>query len=109
MRKTTRPGRDAKAPKQGVTMSEEAALFERRDEEMPDARDLRPLTPEERADVAEAVRVMNAGGIIVYPTDTIWGIGMEASDPNSTSPAKWKGKNLLGKALMRVRDALKSK
>ena len=43
------------------------------------------------------------------PYDTIWGIGMEASDPNSTSPAKWKGKNLLGKALMRVRDALKSK
>ena len=43
------------------------------------------------------------------PYDTIWGIGMEASDPNSTNPAKWKGKNLLGKALMRVRDALKSK
>lgn len=43
------------------------------------------------------------------PYDTIWGIGMEASDPNSTSPAKWNGKNLLGKALMRVRDALKSK
>ena len=43
------------------------------------------------------------------PYDTIWGIGMEASDPNSTSPAKWNGKNLLGKALMRVRDALKEK
>ena len=79
MRKTTRPGRDAKAPKQGTAMSEEAALFERRDEGMPDARDLRPLTPEERADVAEAVRVMNAGGIIVYPTDTIWGIGCDAA------------------------------
>ena len=43
------------------------------------------------------------------PYDTIWGIGMEASDPTSTNPAKWKGKNLLGKALMRVRDALKEK
>ena len=80
MRKTTRPGRDAKAPKQGAALSEEAALFERRDEDMPDARDLRPLTPEERADVAEAVRVMNAGGIIVYPTDTIWGIGCDAAN-----------------------------
>lgn len=80
MRKTTRQGRDAKAPKQGAEMSEEAALFERHDEDMPDARDLRPLTPEERADVAEAVRVMNAGGIIVYPTDTIWGIGCDAAN-----------------------------
>lgn len=80
MRKTTRPGRDAKAPKQGAAMSEEAALFERHDKEMPDTRDLRPLTPEERADVAEAVRVMNAGGIIVYPTDTIWGIGCDAAN-----------------------------
>lgn len=80
MRKTTRLGRDAKAPKQGTAMSEEAALFERRDDEIPDTRDLRPLTPEERADVAEAVRVMNAGGIIVYPTDTIWGIGCDAAN-----------------------------
>ena len=65
MRKTTRPGRDAKAPKQGTAMSEEAALFERRDDDTADLRRMRPLTPEERADVAEAVHVMNAGGIIV--------------------------------------------
>ena len=80
MRKTTRPGRDAKAPKQGVAMSEEAALFERRDDDAADLHRMRPLTPEERADVAEAVRVMNAGGIIVYPTDTIWGIGCDAAN-----------------------------
>ena len=40
------------------------------------------------------------------PYDTIWGIGMEASNPNSTNPSKWKGQNLLGKILMRVRDEL---
>lgn len=40
------------------------------------------------------------------PYDTIWGIGMEASDPNSTKPEKWKGKNLLGKVLMKVREQL---
>ena len=80
MRKTTRPGRDAKAPKQGTAMSEEAALFERRDDDTADLRRMRPLTPEERADVAEAVRVMNAGGIIIYPTDTIWGIGCDAAN-----------------------------
>ena len=31
-------------------------------------------------DVKEAVKVMRAGGIILYPTDTIWGIGCDASD-----------------------------
>lgn len=41
------------------------------------------------------------------PYDTIWGIGMEASDPNSVHPDKWKGKNLLGKVLMRVRNELR--
>lgn len=29
-------------------------------------------------DVREAVRVMKAGGVILYPTDTIWGIGCDA-------------------------------
>ncbi|MBO4268572.1 MAG: threonylcarbamoyl-AMP synthase [Bacteroidaceae bacterium] len=31
-------------------------------------------------DVRRAVEVMRAGGIILYPTDTIWGIGCDASD-----------------------------
>ena len=43
------------------------------------------------------------------PYDTEWGIGLEASHPDSTNPAKWKGKNLLGKVLMRVRDELREK
>ncbi len=29
-------------------------------------------------DVREAVRVMKEGGVILYPTDTIWGIGCDA-------------------------------
>jgi L-threonylcarbamoyladenylate synthase len=31
-------------------------------------------------DVKKAVEVMRAGGIILYPTDTIWGIGCDASN-----------------------------
>lgn len=42
------------------------------------------------------------------PYDKSWGIGMEAKDPNSTNPAKWKGDNLLGKILMKVRDELRT-
>ncbi|MBQ3193306.1 MAG: NADAR family protein [Oscillospiraceae bacterium] len=40
------------------------------------------------------------------PYDRIWGIGLKASDPDSQNPKKWKGQNLLGKALMRVREAM---
>lgn len=41
------------------------------------------------------------------PYDTIWGIGMSADDSKITDPGKWRGQNLLGIALMTVRDLLK--
>lgn len=31
-------------------------------------------------DLQEAVRVLRAGGIILYPTDTVWGIGCDATN-----------------------------
>lgn len=40
------------------------------------------------------------------PYDTIWGIGMLESDKNIKNPNSWKGENLLGFALMEVRDEL---
>lgn len=40
------------------------------------------------------------------PTDKIWGIGMAVSDPHAKDPVKWRGRNLLGFALTRVRDEL---
>jgi len=40
------------------------------------------------------------------PVDTIWGIGLEANTFEATNPTKWKGLNLLGFALMRVRKIL---
>lgn len=41
------------------------------------------------------------------PYDKIWGIGMTEKDPNASIPAKWKGQNLLGFALMEVRDMIR--
>lgn len=38
--------------------------------------------------------------------DTIWGIGLSMKDPNRFDRSKWKGQNLLGFALMMVRDKL---
>lgn len=40
------------------------------------------------------------------PFDRIWGIGMAASHPDAENPSKWKGLNLLGFALMEVRQQL---
>ncbi len=41
------------------------------------------------------------------PTDQIWGIGMAKTDENVENPTYWKGPNLLGFALMEVRDSWK--
>lgn len=32
-------------------------------------------------DIVESLKVLRAGGIILYPTDTIWGIGGDATNP----------------------------
>lgn len=40
------------------------------------------------------------------PLDRIWGIGMAATNPAAQQPVLWKGQNLLGYALMEVRDQL---
>lgn len=40
------------------------------------------------------------------PVDPVWGIGLAAGDPRAQDPMQWQGLNLLGFALMAVRDAL---
>ena len=41
------------------------------------------------------------------PFDKIWGIGLDAAHAKLVPPERWPGQNLLGKALMKVRDILK--
>lgn len=41
------------------------------------------------------------------PVDSIWGIGLAADDERATDPAQWPGLNLLGFALMEVRERLR--
>jgi ribA/ribD-fused uncharacterized protein len=40
------------------------------------------------------------------PVDPVWGIGLAADDPRAVDPTQWRGTNLLGFALMRVRASL---
>jgi ribA/ribD-fused uncharacterized protein len=42
------------------------------------------------------------------PYDTVWGIGLSASQPEARLPSRWRGLNLLGFALMEVREALRA-
>lgn len=41
------------------------------------------------------------------PMDRIWGIGMGKSHADIMNPEKWRGKNLLGFALMEARDSIR--
>ena len=41
------------------------------------------------------------------PVDRIWGIGLAAEDARASQPEQWRGLNLLGYALMEVRDRLR--
>lgn len=47
------------------------------------------MTPEERkavlADVDRACKVLQGGGIVVYPTDTIWGLGCDATNASAVA------------------------
>jgi ribA/ribD-fused uncharacterized protein len=42
------------------------------------------------------------------PVDGIWGIGLSATDGRAHDPARWRGLNLLGFALMKVRATLRN-
>jgi ribA/ribD-fused uncharacterized protein len=43
------------------------------------------------------------------PVDAIWGVGLAATDANIDNPSLWQGLNLLGFALMTVRESLQIK
>ncbi|WP_081296938.1 NADAR family protein [Gilliamella apicola] len=42
------------------------------------------------------------------PYDKIWGISLSIDDEMRFNITKWRGKNLLGKVLMQVREVLKA-
>lgn len=39
----------------------------------------------EREDLQSALTVLRQGGIILYPTDTVWGIGCDATNPEAVA------------------------
>jgi ribA/ribD-fused uncharacterized protein len=43
------------------------------------------------------------------PGDQLWGIGLAPNDIRARKPTEWRGRNLLGFALMEVRDELRAR
>lgn len=41
------------------------------------------MTQEE--DIKNAIRILKEGGVILYPTDTVWGIGCDATNPDAVA------------------------
>ncbi|MBR2261969.1 MAG: threonylcarbamoyl-AMP synthase [Paludibacteraceae bacterium] len=55
-------------------------------------------------DIKEAVKVMRAGGIILYPTDTIWGLGCDATNEDAVKKIYELKKRSDSKALLVLTD-----
>lgn len=59
-----------------------------------------------RADIAAAVDTMRRGGVILYPTDTIWGIGCDARNPEAVARVFEIKRRADSKALICLVDSL---
>lgn len=56
--------------------------------------------------VSEAVKVLREGGIIIYPTDTIWGIGCDATNPEAVAKVYEIKRRSDSKSLVLLADSL---
>ncbi len=58
-----------------------------------------------KADITKALEVLKEGGLILYPTDTIWGIGCDATNEQAVERVfKLKGRDS-GKSLIVLLDS----
>lgn len=64
-----------------------------------------PISTEWREDIRQAVEVMNRGGVILYPTDTIWGIGCDATNAEAVKKVYDIKKRADSKALITLVDS----
>lgn len=56
-------------------------------------------------DIKKAVEILNAGGLILYPTDTIWGIGCDATNEEAVHKVFELKKRIDSKALIVLIDS----
>ena len=56
--------------------------------------------------IKQAVEVLRGGGVILYPTDTIWGIGCDATNPEAVARVYGIKRRSDSKALVLLADSL---
>jgi ribA/ribD-fused uncharacterized protein len=62
----------------------------------------------QNVDMLEALRSTGNKVLVeASPYDKVWGVGLDENNEKIYNPSYWKGENLLGFALMEVRDELK--
>ena len=55
---------------------------------------------------AETLKVLREGGVILYPTDTVWGLGCDATDPGAVARIYEIKRRSDSKALVLLADGL---
>lgn len=65
----------------------------------------KPLPKAWQDDIRNAVDVMNKGGVILYPTDTIWGLGCDATNPEAVKKIYEIKRRIDSKALITLVDS----
>ena len=58
----------------------------------------------EREDLQNALRVLREGGVILYPTDTVWGIGCDATNAEAVARVYEIKKRVDSKAMLILLD-----
>jgi L-threonylcarbamoyladenylate synthase len=55
-------------------------------------------------DIKKAIEVLKSGGLILYPTDTIWGIGCDATNPDAVAKIYALKQREIGKSMLVLVD-----
>lgn len=59
-----------------------------------------------REEVKKAVNIMRQGGVILYPTDTVWGLGCDATNSNAVARIYEIKRRAESKALIVLTDSM---
>ena len=56
--------------------------------------------------IQQALEVLRKGGIILYPTDTVWGIGCDATNPDAVAKVYEIKRRADSKSLVLLRERI---
>jgi len=65
------------------------------------------IKPEQKSEIENCIPVLKSGGVILYPTDTIWGLGCDATNENAVEKIFELKKRPESKAMIVLLDSEK--